>query len=776
MNILFKTKKSKVVLSIIFAFVFVVTSANYGNDKKVYAASANVSGIEIDTTSDMVLYLPDNATSGYSVTDTEAIYTTLSGGTEYEKLEYQFEAYNIDGVAGSNLFSISKSVKNSVSAVGFSGGKATVTLKNSSEDIPAFAIAAGSSVTEGAVLDVTVSLWVKNRTNPYVRRCSIVAETGLVPAIGVSVNASQSFISVDDEITITNKVEPSNCNANIKYKVAKTGTTTKEIISGNVHRVKSSDSKTLYATYNDETGYFKAEVSGKYTITPTSTAWLNGTAYTYPATIYVVGTAFDNMAVEEGRTAGNINGLKDVSGTLDTSSTYVVYDVEDSDIASVSYNSSSYGTKLSITGKQIGYTKVTATVKTYDNVSSAGTFTQSAYIAVAPKSSDKTFDINNIEHKEAYINELVKANKANQVVLKSAVKGIIEGTIDCKKLSYEAYELIEECMEADYPYHYAVNNSAKTDKNKTTVVANGLTIAYADNDILNVKDPVNPVELKLVCSDVLSQQSSYKLKNAITSFTASLSAKNQPEQNEPLWIAVTNTGFNNGDNYTVYLNGKAIYTTTAADRKVKFVTDELGVFSIAKAQSTLTTSYSEWLNEDTLAKEEVPAIDMAFAGYVEGYGEIEEDYDESTGIINVGTHGESRRIESLEINGISSDDIKMTAHVQNKGDLTQTVTDDGTIVVGCPGEGLRMEAFSIELLNDYAKYYDIYYRVHVQEYGWLGWAKNGEIAGTSGHSFRIESIEIKVVKKGEVLNESLYQKTHEQGDRGKSGSSSYMDR
>ena len=47
------------------------------------------------------------------------------------------------------------------------------------------------------------------------------------------------------------------------------------------------------------------------------------------------------------------------------------------------------------------------------------------------------------------------------------------------------------------------------------------------------------------------------------------------------------------------------------------------------------------------------------------------------------------------------------------------------------------------------KNYDIYYRVHAQTYGWLGWAKNGSPAGTEGYSKRLEGIEIVLVKKGE---------------------------
>ena len=38
--------------------------------------------------------------------------------------------------------------------------------------------------------------------------------------------------------------------------------------------------------------------------------------------------------------------------------------------------------------------------------------------------------------------------------------------------------------------------------------------------------------------------------------------------------------------------------------------------------------------------------------------------------------------------------------------------------------------------------------VHAQHFGWLGWAKNGQSAGTAGYSYRLEAIQIVLVPKG----------------------------
>jgi len=36
--------------------------------------------------------------------------------------------------------------------------------------------------------------------------------------------------------------------------------------------------------------------------------------------------------------------------------------------------------------------------------------------------------------------------------------------------------------------------------------------------------------------------------------------------------------------------------------------------------------------------------------------------------------------------------------------------------------------------------------VHVQDYGWQAWKRDGAMAGTSGESKRLEGIEIRVIK------------------------------
>ena len=62
----------------------------------------------------------------------------------------------------------------------------------------------------------------------------------------------------------------------------------------------------------------------------------------------------------------------------------------------------------------------------------------------------------------------------------------------------------------------------------------------------------------------------------------------------------------------------------------------------------------------------------------------------------------------------------------------------------------NIEAIKIKLTNELANEFDIYYRVHVSNIGWMGWTSNGEPAGTKGHYSAIEALEIKLVNKGDT--------------------------
>ena len=114
-----------------------------------------------------------------------------------------------------------------------------------------------------------------------------------------------------------------------------------------------------------------------------------------------------------------------------------------------------------------------------------------------------------------------------------------------------------------------------------------------------------------------------------------------------------------------------------------------------------------------------------------------------------GTEGQGRRLEAIELKCDTPDyhlGLAYKTHIQNIG-WEDDYSYDGKIS-GTSGQGLRLEAIQINLTGRDAAKFDLYYRVHAENLGWLDWAKNNEQAGTAGFSYRLEGIEIKILEKG----------------------------
>lgn len=61
---------------------------------------------------------------------------------------------------------------------------------------------------------------------------------------------------------------------------------------------------------------------------------------------------------------------------------------------------------------------------------------------------------------------------------------------------------------------------------------------------------------------------------------------------------------------------------------------------------------------------------------------------------------------------------------------------------------LAVQGIRFRLTGSLSSAYDIYYRMHVSNYGWLGWAKNGATAGTTGLAEHAEAIQVAIVPAG----------------------------
>ncbi|WP_156780304.1 hypothetical protein [Collinsella intestinalis] len=117
----------------------------------------------------------------------------------------------------------------------------------------------------------------------------------------------------------------------------------------------------------------------------------------------------------------------------------------------------------------------------------------------------------------------------------------------------------------------------------------------------------------------------------------------------------------------------------------------------------------------------------------------------SDGMI-AGTTGRALHVEALKLSlgpGIESGGIQVRAHVSNIGWQDWTSSMAGTT-----GRNLAVEAVQIRLNGAAEANYDVWYRVHSSEFGWLGWTKNGENAGSEGYARSVEALQVSITPKG----------------------------
>ena len=130
--------------------------------------------------------------------------------------------------------------------------------------------------------------------------------------------------------------------------------------------------------------------------------------------------------------------------------------------------------------------------------------------------------------------------------------------------------------------------------------------------------------------------------------------------------------------------------------------------------------------------------------------------------LSSGTSGESKRLEGIRIELDSQGydlNVAYQTHIQNIGweaEVGRGWKSSGDMS-GTEGWSYRLEGIQIKLTGSDSGKFDIYYRVHAQNFGWLGWARNGQSAGTAGYGYRLEAIQIKVVSRGSAAPGSTVQ-------------------
>ena len=136
---------------------------------------------------------------------------------------------------------------------------------------------------------------------------------------------------------------------------------------------------------------------------------------------------------------------------------------------------------------------------------------------------------------------------------------------------------------------------------------------------------------------------------------------------------------------------------------------------------------------------------IQYEAHVSNIGWMSSKRDGST----AGTTGQSKAVEDLKVSILNPEEdgsVQIDAHVSGigwQGWDTPSASEGGTT-----GQGRAVEAVRLRLTGSLANDYDVYYRVHASNIGWMAWAKDGEEAGTTGMSCSLEAVQIKLVRKG----------------------------
>ena len=132
---------------------------------------------------------------------------------------------------------------------------------------------------------------------------------------------------------------------------------------------------------------------------------------------------------------------------------------------------------------------------------------------------------------------------------------------------------------------------------------------------------------------------------------------------------------------------------------------------------------------------------LYYRAHCQNLGWLDPVHDGQT----AGTTGFSTRLEALllDIRKIREKypNAKLSGdfHIQNQGTIHIDNIEHDTIL-GTIGKSLRLEAFRLHLTGVPDK--KLYYEAHVQDIGWQGVRKDGEMAGTTEQSKRIEAVRI----------------------------------
>lgn len=156
------------------------------------------------------------------------------------------------------------------------------------------------------------------------------------------------------------------------------------------------------------------------------------------------------------------------------------------------------------------------------------------------------------------------------------------------------------------------------------------------------------------------------------------------------------------------------------------------------------------VGSDSALKDEGQIEELKVQGHVAESGwQEKQNVNVSDGEAEVGTTGKSRALEAVKIT--SSDEEKLAIVGEALSRSHGWLATDETGVTGTTGLSSPMEAVVFRLSGKDASKYQLRYRVHVSNVGWLDWAEEGTVAGAPCRGEAIEAIRFRIALMGATL-------------------------
>lgn len=181
---------------------------------------------------------------------------------------------------------------------------------------------------------------------------------------------------------------------------------------------------------------------------------------------------------------------------------------------------------------------------------------------------------------------------------------------------------------------------------------------------------------------------------------------------------------------------------TASGELLMDSSSEVGVSSQDEAPSA---------NEPVTLNEPVASssFEISYRAYQSGAGWTA--LSENTGIAGDQKNGSIESIELMLGGTASSYSLSGTYLVCGEDSFRNfSATDECQIGIAEKGQCLNAFSINAPVSSDESQAFDIYYRVYLEHYGWLGWASNGQIVGSNDEALKILAVQIELVSKGET--------------------------